>query len=180
MPDDFFDPHFDGFPSSEAGEEVEFFDFLIDLFFLEPVLEVDELDGFSVEVVAESFFADGVVLEIGLFVFGLDLLVVDDFKLVDIVGFGSGGGMTDEVKELIDVGDVFGDQWDVLLQGWRLQVSDGQRLRLIKFLFGFLCLFLDNLILLLSCWLYLLSIVKKTTLILTFLFLFHMPRHLLH
>ena len=34
----FLDPHFDSFPASKSGEEIEFLDFLIDLFFFQPFI----------------------------------------------------------------------------------------------------------------------------------------------
>ena len=110
MSDDFFDPHFDGFPPSEPGEEVEFFDFLVYLFLLKPFVKIDELDGFASEVMAKSFFTDCVVFEVGILIFGFDMLVVDDFQLVNVIGFWCCGGMADQVQELVDVWDILCDQ----------------------------------------------------------------------
>ena len=121
MSNDFFDPHFDSFPPSEPGEEVQLFYFLVNIFFLQPVFEVNKLNGFTPKVVTEALFTYRVVLEMGQFVFDFDLLVVDDFELVDVVGFGRGGRVADQVQKLVDVWYVFGYQRNVLLQRRRLQ-----------------------------------------------------------
>jgi hypothetical protein len=90
VPDNLFDPHLDGFPPAEPGEEVEFLNIFIGGFFLKPVLQIDELNRLSPDVMTEALLADGVILKIGFLVFGLYLLVVDDFQLVDVVRVGGG------------------------------------------------------------------------------------------
>ncbi len=88
MPDNFFDPHFDGLPPSKSWEEVEFFYFLIYFFLLEPFLQLNELNRLASEIVAEAFLADGIILEVGLLVFLLDGLVVDYLQLINVILLG--------------------------------------------------------------------------------------------
>jgi len=78
MPNDLFNPHFNHFPASEPVEEVKFLDFLINLFFLQPLMQLDKLDWFSIKIVTEPFFTNRIILEIGLFIFGLYFLVIDN------------------------------------------------------------------------------------------------------
>lgn len=180
MSNDFFDPHFDCFPPSEPGEEVQLFYFLVNLFLLQPVFEVNELNGFTSEVVTEALFTYRVVLEMGQFVFGFDLLIVDDFQLVDILRFRSCGTVPDQVQKLVDVWYVFRYQRNVLLQRWRLQTPHLVWLRLGWFLSSLVGLFLDNFILFLSSWVFFLWVIEKSAFFPTSLLLSLMPWHLFH
>lgn len=133
VPDDFLDPHLDGLPPPEPGEEVELLDFLVDFLLFQPLVQVDELDGLPVVIVTEALLADGIVLEVQLLVLRLYPLVIDDLQLVDVVLLQLGLlvplhlaaglqiqrevlGPAHQVQELVDVGSLLYHQFDVLLQ----------------------------------------------------------------
>ncbi len=85
MSNDLFDPHFDCFPPPKPTKEIELFYLLIYLFFLQPLIQVDEFDRLSIVVVTKTFLGYCVVLEIRLFVLGFYSLVVDYLELVNVV-----------------------------------------------------------------------------------------------
>lgn len=85
MPDNLFDPHFNCFPSSKAIEEIEFFDFLVDLLFLKPLCQINKLAWLTISVMAKSFFTDSIILEVVLLVQLPDFLIIDNIKLIYIL-----------------------------------------------------------------------------------------------
>ena len=84
MPNNFLNPHFNCLPPSEAIEEVELFDFLVDLFFLNPLCQINKLAWFAIGIMTESFFTDSIILEIVLFIHLSDFLIVNNIELVYI------------------------------------------------------------------------------------------------
>jgi hypothetical protein len=103
-------PHFEGLPSAEAAEEVEVLDFVVVGSLREPLIELNELGGLSIDVVAESVFADGVVF-LGEFLLNLFAGgVLDDVQLVMVLLIGGQALPTLEilgghqVQELLQVG----------------------------------------------------------------------------
>lgn len=79
MPNNLFDPHFYGFPSSESRKEVEFLDFFINLFLFKPFLHINKFNWFTTIIMTKSFFTDCIVFKIRIFIFRLNLLIINDF-----------------------------------------------------------------------------------------------------
>lgn len=78
MTHDFGDPHFDGFPPPEAGEELELFDLLIDLLLLQPLLQVNKLNRLAPIIVTKPLLTNRIVFKVRLLILLLNLLIVDD------------------------------------------------------------------------------------------------------
>lgn len=84
MSDNFFDPHFNSFPPSEPGEEVNFFNFFILFLLFQPVMQIDKLNRLSTQIVAETFLADRIIFKVGVLVFSPNILIIDDLQLVQV------------------------------------------------------------------------------------------------
>lgn len=52
-------------------------------------MKINEFYWFSAQVMTKTLFADGIILKVWILVFGLDLLIVNYLKLIDIVRFWS-------------------------------------------------------------------------------------------
>lgn len=107
MPDNFLNPHLDSFPPAKSRKKVKPLDILIRGLFLKPVLQLNKLQRLPAQIMTKPLLANRVILEPRLLVLGLDLLVVDYLQLVNVVRVRRRGRLTHQVKELVNVRDVF-------------------------------------------------------------------------
>ena len=109
MPDNLFNPHFDSFPTSKSGKEFQLFDFLINLFFFQPFLQVNKLNGFTTKIMTKPLFTNRIILKVGIFIFLLDLLIVNNFQLINILllRLWLWWSVTNKVQKLIYIWYVF-------------------------------------------------------------------------